>query len=61
MDPDRRFGLLMAGTTALLWGFLAIALKVAVADVDVPTIVWFRFTFAFTALALIVGRRRRSE
>ena len=58
MDPDRRFGLLMAGTTALLWGFLAIALKVAVADVDVPTIVWFRFTFAFTALALIVGRRR---
>lgn len=61
MDPERRFGLAMAGLTALLWGFLAIALKVAVAQVDVPTIVWFRFTSAFVALAILVGRRDRAR
>ncbi len=57
MNADRRFGLAMAATTALLWGFLAIALKVAVQRVDVVTIVWFRFTAAFVVLAVLVGSR----
>jgi len=56
-DSERRLGLLMAGLTALLWGFLAIAMKVATESVPVLTIVWFRFSFAFCLLVLFVGRR----
>jgi drug/metabolite transporter (DMT)-like permease len=33
-----------------MWGVLAIALKVATKEVDSPTIVWFRFSLAFSAL-----------
>lgn len=33
------------------WGFLAIALKIAVRKVDAFTIVWMRFTIAFIALS----------
>lgn len=44
-------GILYASTTAFFWGFLAIALKVAVRKVDPVTIVWFRFVIAFTMLA----------
>lgn len=47
---ERRLGLLAAFSCALLWGFLAIVMKVASADVDPVTIVWFRFTFAFACL-----------
>lgn len=43
-------GLLFAGFTAFLWGFLAIALKVAVYDLKPVTVVWFRFTVAFVLL-----------
>ena len=55
--PEHRLGLAYAVTTALLWGFLPIAMKVATVEVPVQTIVWFRFTFAFALLALFVGRR----
>ncbi|TKG90389.1 DMT family transporter [Puteibacter caeruleilacunae] len=54
-------GTLLAGTTAFLWGFLSIALKVADADVDPMTIVWFRFTLAFVILATIHGYRNPQE
>ena len=54
---DRRVGLAMAGATALLWGFLPIAMKVATVDVPVLSIVWFRFSFAGLLLALFVGVR----
>ena len=54
---ERRLGLIFAGTTALLWGFLPIAMKVATEEIPVLTIVWFRFAFAFALLALFVGRR----
>jgi drug/metabolite transporter (DMT)-like permease len=47
-------GLLYAGFTALLWGFLAIALKVALQDLNPVTVVWFRFTVAFVLLLLIM-------
>lgn len=36
--------------TVLMWGVLAIALKVATKQIDSPTIVWFRFSLAFSAL-----------
>jgi drug/metabolite transporter (DMT)-like permease len=47
----------MAGSTAFLWGFLAIAMKVAAVDVPANTIVWFRFTFAFLLLIPLVALR----
>ncbi|MEZ5082802.1 MAG: DMT family transporter [Bacteroidales bacterium] len=43
-------GLIFASITAIFWGFLAIALKVASALMDPLTIVWFRFLVAFTVL-----------
>ena len=52
MTHSARSGLLFAAITALLWGFLAIAMKVAAQHVPVFTIVWFRFSFAFAALAI---------
>lgn len=47
---DRAKGIIFALTTTLFWGFLAIALKVAVKAVEPFTIVWVRFMFAFFAL-----------
>lgn len=46
LPKNQRRGLLFAGLTALLWGFLAIALKVAVAEIDPITVSWFRFSIA---------------
>ena len=44
-------GILLAATTAVLWGVLAIALKVALNYFDSYTIVWFRFFVATLVLA----------
>ncbi len=44
-------GIIYASVTAFFWGFLAIALKVAVREIDPITVVWFRFFFAFILLA----------
>ncbi|QIA07741.1 DMT family transporter [Draconibacterium halophilum] len=46
-----RKGIIYAAITAFLWGFLAIALKVAVRKVDPITVVWMRFVVAFIILA----------
>lgn len=43
-------GVLFACVTAVLWGFLAIALKLALVFIDPITVVWFRFTLAFSVL-----------
>ncbi|WP_439181941.1 DMT family transporter [Carboxylicivirga taeanensis] len=43
-------GILLATTTAVLWGILGIALKVALNYFDPYTIVWFRFFVASLAL-----------
>jgi len=48
---DHTKGIIYASVTAFFWGFLAIALKVAVREVDPVTIVWFRFVLAFFILA----------
>uniref|UniRef100_UPI003216B4D0 DMT family transporter n=1 Tax=uncultured Draconibacterium sp. TaxID=1573823 RepID=UPI003216B4D0 len=45
-------GIIYASVTAFFWGFLAIALKIAVREVDPVTVVWFRFLFAFVLLAI---------
>lgn len=60
-NPELRTGILYAAATATLWGFLAIAMKVATREVPVLTIVWFRFAFAFVLLALFVARRGASR
>ena len=44
-------GVLFAGITALLWGVLAVALKVSLKDLSPVDITWFRFTLAFLGLA----------
>lgn len=52
-------GLFYAGFTALLWGFLAIALKLSLYTLNPVTVVWFRFTIAFLILfisLLIFGK-----
>jgi len=54
-------GVLFASITALFWGFLAIALKVATQKFEVVNLVWFRFAFAFIMLFgyfLIKDRRQ---
>ena len=45
-------GLIYTLVTMLMWGVLAIALKIAVKVIDSPTIVWFRFSLAFAGMAL---------
>ncbi|MCF8225161.1 MAG: DMT family transporter [Bacteroidales bacterium] len=57
---DQYRGLLYASMTALLWGFLAIALKMAVTDLSPVTVVWYRFASAFLILAsyTLIFRRR---
>ncbi len=47
---QRIIGILLAVTTALLWGVLAIGLKLAIDILDPMTIVWFRFLLAFSVL-----------
>ncbi len=47
-------GLLYAGFTALLWGFLAIALKVSLHEMNPVSVVWFRFSVAFVILLIIL-------
>ncbi len=43
-------GLIYTLITVLMWGVLAIALKLASKVIDSPTIVWFRFSLAFTGM-----------
>lgn len=45
-------GVYYAALTALLWGFLAIALKVVLYELPPVTVSWFRFSLSFTLLFL---------
>lgn len=59
---ERRLGLFFACGTALLWGLLAIAMKVATDDgIAVIPIVWFRFAFSFLGVAAFVTWRSRGR
>ncbi|WP_289053572.1 DMT family transporter [Carboxylicivirga marina] len=53
-------GILLASTTAILWGILAIALKIALNYFDSYTIVWFRFLVATTVLATYYAIKKPS-
>lgn len=48
----RTKGILFASIAALMWGVLAIALKVTLNFLPAETIAWFRFIIAFFVLAL---------
>jgi drug/metabolite transporter (DMT)-like permease len=43
-------GIFFTLITVLMWGVLAIALKIASKEIDAPTIVWFRFSLAFSGM-----------
>jgi drug/metabolite transporter (DMT)-like permease len=43
-------GLVYILITVMLWGVLAIALKIASKEIDSVTIVWFRFSLAFSGM-----------
>lgn len=45
-------GILSVTFTALLWGILAIAIKIAFQFIDTTTMVWFRFAFASVFLLI---------
>jgi len=45
-----RLGLFLSLTTALLWGFLGVALKITLQQLDPYTVTWFRFLTAFIFL-----------
>jgi hypothetical protein len=47
INPETRYiGIIYALITSVFWGFLAIALKMAVNIINPYSIVWFRFFFA---------------
>lgn len=50
-----RLGFALALTTAIAWGVLPIALKIALAGLDAYTITWYRFTVAGVVLAALLA------
>ncbi len=58
---DQTKGIIYAVITALFWGVLAVALKVAVRRIDPATIVWFRFSLAFVPLFVWSLAKRPSQ
>lgn len=54
-----RLGFALALTTAVCWGLLPIALKIALAGMDAWTITWYRFATAGIALGAYLAWRRR--
>lgn len=48
-------GVIYASITALFWGFLSIALKVALSYMPSFNIVWFRFILAFTLMFIYIA------
>jgi len=51
-------GIVYAIITAILWGTLAIVLKVSLSDLTPADITWFRFVMAFAVLALYYFYRK---
>lgn len=60
MERNKK-GVFFAIVTAVMWGVLAVALKVAVGKVDPATIVWLRFMVAFFCLLSYQLSRRSAE
>lgn len=53
-----RLGFALSLTTAVLWGLLPIALKVALTGMDALTITWWRFAFSMAGLGAFLLWRR---
>lgn len=47
--------------TVVMWGVLAIALKIASNEIDSPTIVWFRFSLAFSGMFIFMAIKNPKE
>jgi len=54
-----RLGLVLSLLTASLWGILPIALKLALQELDVYTVTWFRFLVSFGLLAVYLTGRQQ--
>ena len=54
-----RLGLALSLLTVLLWGFLAIALKIVLQEIDPFTVTWFRFTVAGVLLGAYLAIRQK--
>ncbi len=54
-----RLGLALSLLTVLLWGFLAIALKIVLQEIDPFTVTWFRFTVAGVLLGAYLAIRKK--
>jgi drug/metabolite transporter (DMT)-like permease len=54
-----RLGLALSLVTVLLWGFLAIALKIVLQELDPFTVTWFRFTIAGLLLGAYLTLRQK--
>jgi len=61
MMSNQTKGIIYTLITVLMWGVLAIALKVAAKEIDSPTIVWFRFSLAFSSLFIWMAVRNPKE
>ena len=55
-----KLGLSLAFSTAILWGFLPIALKVLLLTMDANTVTWYRFLVASVCLSIYFLIRRRT-
>jgi len=51
-----KLGLVLALTTATLWGILPIPLKGLLTNINAVTITWYRFAFSATVVAIILYR-----
>lgn len=60
-SSNQKKGILYACGTAFLWGFLAIALKVAVTEIDPITVSWFRFSFATVLMIAFISFKNPGE
>lgn len=54
-----KLGLFLASLTALMWGFLPVALKALLEGMDAYTITWYRFVVAAVVLGGFLLQRRR--
>jgi drug/metabolite transporter (DMT)-like permease len=54
-----RLGLALSLVTVLLWGFLAIALKIVLQELDPFPVTWFRFTIAGLLLGTYLTLRQK--
>ncbi|PZU96767.1 MAG: EamA family transporter [Pseudanabaena sp.] len=54
-----RLGLALSLLTVLLWGVLAVALKIVTQELDPFTVTWFRFTVAGVLLGLYLAIRQQ--